>query len=159
VQDHVLTRRWFTRVWILQELVMSCDPWIQIGVHRLRWNIFVELTIGTRRTPPPGEILAPPKDAVFGMKSLMDMQELRNNFVTPPRIITRYRGWSGPCDYLLQILHSRCGNRVFDARDMLYAHLGMFKRNQDTGEFDSLIRIDYHKPLSNVYTDLVLYLL
>jgi hypothetical protein len=31
---------WFTRIWVLQELVLSLDPWVQIGRQRIRWNVF-----------------------------------------------------------------------------------------------------------------------
>jgi hypothetical protein len=30
-EKHILQRSWFNRVWVLQELVLSTDPWIQIG--------------------------------------------------------------------------------------------------------------------------------
>lgn len=32
----VLQQAWFTRVWVLQELVFSKDPWIQVGTGRVR---------------------------------------------------------------------------------------------------------------------------
>jgi hypothetical protein len=40
VEREILTRPWFTRVWIFQELVLSRDPWIQLGTSRLRWDDF-----------------------------------------------------------------------------------------------------------------------
>lgn len=40
VGDHILARPWFARTWILQELVLSADPWIQIGETRVRWDLF-----------------------------------------------------------------------------------------------------------------------
>jgi hypothetical protein len=40
VEDHILVRPWFQRVWVLQELVLSTDPWIQIGSVRIRWRQF-----------------------------------------------------------------------------------------------------------------------
>jgi hypothetical protein len=40
VEDNVLTRPWFTRTWVLQELVLSLDPWVQIGSIRVRWDRF-----------------------------------------------------------------------------------------------------------------------
>jgi hypothetical protein len=39
-EREILTRPWFTRVWIFQELVLSRDPWIQLGTSRLRWDDF-----------------------------------------------------------------------------------------------------------------------
>jgi Heterokaryon incompatibility protein (HET) len=34
----VLNKEWFTRVWILQELVFSKNPWVQCGTARARWT-------------------------------------------------------------------------------------------------------------------------
>ncbi|OIW34155.1 HET-domain-containing protein [Coniochaeta ligniaria NRRL 30616] len=33
----ILTRPWFCRVWIFQELILSRDPWVQCGQRRTRW--------------------------------------------------------------------------------------------------------------------------
>ncbi|PMD16845.1 HET-domain-containing protein [Hyaloscypha hepaticicola] len=35
----ILSRPWFTRVWIFQELVLSKDPWIQCGRKRIRSDV------------------------------------------------------------------------------------------------------------------------
>jgi hypothetical protein len=40
VEDDILSRPWFTRTWVLQELVLSLDPWVQIGSTRVRWDRF-----------------------------------------------------------------------------------------------------------------------
>lgn len=40
---HVLERPWFTRVWVFQELVLSRDPWLQLGKVRLEWDTFSEI--------------------------------------------------------------------------------------------------------------------
>jgi hypothetical protein len=40
VEDDVLTRPWFARTWVLQELVLSLDPWVQIRSTRVRWDRF-----------------------------------------------------------------------------------------------------------------------
>jgi hypothetical protein len=34
----ILSSPWFTRVWVLQELVMSSDPRLQCGRYRMRWD-------------------------------------------------------------------------------------------------------------------------
>lgn len=38
--EFLLMRPWFKRVWVLQELVLSRDPWIQCGAYLVRWNDF-----------------------------------------------------------------------------------------------------------------------
>lgn len=39
-EDYILSNKWFTRIWILQELVLSVDPWLQCGLSRVRWDRF-----------------------------------------------------------------------------------------------------------------------
>lgn len=36
----VMFASWFDRVWVLQEFVLSRDPWIQVGKYRTRWETF-----------------------------------------------------------------------------------------------------------------------
>lgn len=40
IQDNVLNRLWFSRVWVLQELVLSVSPWLQGGKYRIKWDEF-----------------------------------------------------------------------------------------------------------------------
>jgi hypothetical protein len=37
-REWIVARPWFKRVWILQELVLSQDPWIQCGASVARWT-------------------------------------------------------------------------------------------------------------------------
>jgi len=39
-ENQLLAQPWFTRVWVLQELVLSIDPWVQCGRTRVRWDDF-----------------------------------------------------------------------------------------------------------------------
>ncbi|KAL2063788.1 hypothetical protein VTL71DRAFT_5593 [Oculimacula yallundae] len=34
-EKHIMNAAWFTRVWVLQELILSVDPWVQFGTHRV----------------------------------------------------------------------------------------------------------------------------
>ena len=38
IETQILTRTWFTRAWIFQELLLSRDPWVQCGTKRLKWG-------------------------------------------------------------------------------------------------------------------------
>lgn len=40
VDNHILSNKWFTRIWILQEFLLSVDPWLQCGSSRARWDRF-----------------------------------------------------------------------------------------------------------------------
>jgi hypothetical protein len=65
---HIFQRPWFTRVWVLQELVLSAHPWIQVGTRRIRWNIFCDHLLD----PPSSDELS------GGLRHLSDMQNARN---------------------------------------------------------------------------------
>ncbi|KAK6595880.1 hypothetical protein H4I96_10199 [Botrytis cinerea] len=123
---HVLDMPWFRRIWILQELVLSVDPW-----HNSAWV-----------KSPNYNVLA-------------DLCMLRESFAS------RTSESSDPCDYLLQILHSRRGYGVSDPRDMLYGHLAMFANltKSKNPKIERLVEIDYRKTVADVYTDLTLYIL
>ncbi|KAM3153026.1 hypothetical protein ABEW05_006542 [Botrytis cinerea] len=125
---HVLDMPWFRRIWILQELVLSVDPWVQ---HNSAWV-----------KSPNYNVLA-------------DLCMLRESFAS------RTSESSDPCDYLLQILHSRRGYGVSDPRDMLYGHLAMFANltKSKNPKIERLVEIDYRKTVADVYTDLALYFL
>lgn len=143
----VIDMPWFRRIWILQELILSGDPWIQVGFHRLRWTDFTSLVLDSKHD---SALVKSPNYNV-----LNDMRMLRESFISATL------GFFGPCDYLLNILHSRRGYGVFDPRDMLYGHLALFanQSKSDNPEIEKLVEIDYRKSIADVYTDLTLYIL
>ncbi|KAF7893640.1 uncharacterized protein EAF02_001178 [Botrytis sinoallii] len=146
---HVLDMPWFRRIWILQELVISCDPWVQVGTHRLKWKDFKSLIFESNSEYDSAYIKTPNYDV------LAEMCTLREDFVS------RNLESSDPCHYLLKILHSRRGYGVSDPRDMLYGHLAMFANHTKSKDpkIEKLIEIDYRKTTTEVYTDLALYFL
>ncbi|KAF7910296.1 hypothetical protein EAE99_011343 [Botrytis elliptica] len=146
---HVLDMPWFRRIWILQELVISCDPWVQVGTHRLKWKDFKSLIFASNSEHDSAYIKTPNYDV------LAEMCTLREDFVS------RNLESSDPCHYLLKILHSRRGYGVSDPRDMLYGHLAMFANHTKSKDpkIEKLIEIDYRKTTTEVYTDLALYFL
>ncbi|KXH37599.1 HET domain-containing protein [Colletotrichum salicis] len=42
----LLSKTWFERVWVFQELVLSRDPWVQCGSRRIRWREFCAYFLG-----------------------------------------------------------------------------------------------------------------
>ena len=146
---HVLDMPWFRRIWILQELVLSVDPWVQVGNHRLKWNYFKSLIFESNFKHNSAWVKSP------NYNVLADLCMLRENFAS------RTSESSDPCDYMLQILHSRRGYDVSDPRDMLYGHLAMFANltKSKNPKIERLVEIDYRKTVADVYTDLTLYIL
>lgn len=146
---HVLDMPWFRRIWILQELVLSVDPWVQVGNHRLKWKDFKSLIFESNFKHDSAWVKSP------NYNILANLCMLRENFAS------RTSESSDPCDYMLQILHSRRGYDVSDPRDMLYGHLAMFANltKSKNSKIERLVEIDYRKTIADVYTDLTLYIL
>jgi hypothetical protein len=49
VKEFILSRPWYGRVWVLQELVLSVKPWVQCE-HRVKWESFVRFVLPISRT-------------------------------------------------------------------------------------------------------------
>lgn len=39
----IISKEWFTRVWVFQELIFSQSPWLQCGRMRITWNLFLRV--------------------------------------------------------------------------------------------------------------------
>jgi hypothetical protein len=116
-EEHILQRPWFTRVWVLQELILSPDPWVQLGTCRVRWNVFCAQLLN----PPP----RPPNRFHGGLGLLFDMHNAGKEL--GPSWLLGIRPYSRKMDDIFQILRSRRGFGVTDPRDMVYAHMGIIK--------------------------------
>ncbi|PMD34246.1 HET-domain-containing protein [Hyaloscypha variabilis F] len=120
----ILLRPWFTRAWILQELVLSRDPWVQCGKLRVRWTDLCALLLGQQEGL---------ESAGMALKVLKDMDSARSR---------------GAENSLYDILRARRGFGASDKRDIVYALLGLIK--QDKAFSPELV--DYSMSLSRVYT-------
>ncbi|KAH7311009.1 heterokaryon incompatibility protein-domain-containing protein [Rhexocercosporidium sp. MPI-PUGE-AT-0058] len=143
IQANILTRPWFTRVWVLQELVLSISPWIQGGSFRVKWDSFsryVRTSDSALWNPKSRDLLTGMSKTRWDFKTrhLEDLSEhIRES---PP--------FSLPLADLFQMLESRRGSGVSDPRDMIFAHLGL------TSQFtQNLIRVDYDKSLTELYEE------
>ncbi|PMD47938.1 HET-domain-containing protein [Hyaloscypha variabilis F] len=110
VAEEILSRPWFTRVWIFQELVLSQDPWIQCGRSRMQWD---EALGAIQSVSIYG------KDVPNIYKVAFNMQEIRRKFQAAKFDSTISR------PELVQILQSRRGFGASDPRDRVFAHLGI----------------------------------
>jgi hypothetical protein len=124
----ILSKPWFRRVWILQGLVLSKEPLVQYGTHRVSWDEFCRF-LGAVKT----QSLSTEKSAC---QLVTEMQDLRERF-------HKNRGEISMIDILL----SRKGLGVTDRRDMLYAHKGLAS---DAGNLE----VDYSKPCAGLYADM-----
>jgi hypothetical protein len=136
VYSNILSHPWFTRVWVLQELVLSRDPWIQKGRTRVRWDQFYKFAV-------PDNVLVTEQAAdIISMEDIMTTYKGKNE---PPNRLGR----SEMCrtdKSLFEVLLERRGAGVTDPRDMLYAHLGLLP-----SPIDPPMEIDYNKSVADIY--------
>ncbi|KAE8445418.1 hypothetical protein EG329_013431 [Mollisiaceae sp. DMI_Dod_QoI] len=156
VTTQILSRPWFTRVWIYQELVLSAIPWVQCGRKRIRWEaLYVGLF---ERTPalqdseeghriedasgvtekevkdPNG--LGSPENPLI--KVFSDMYAARKRTAGPPT--------------LFSVLLSRRGFGVSDLRDLIYGHLAVAGLPSTTNIPPCPV-VDYKRSVVDVFTD------
>lgn len=140
----ILTRQWFKRIWVLQELVQSRDPWVQCGAICIRWIDFKEHFIGEPYTQMSPENVR----LIEGMASLHSQHQLG---VFGTRSIYGSSDPRAVAVKLLNLLLSRRGLGVEDPRDMLFAHVGLLGNSQLSQSFQTLIEVDYAKNESLVF--------
>jgi hypothetical protein len=151
--DHILSRPWFSRVWIYQELVLSREVWVQMGRERVTWDEFCDGLLGghddlqsannsqvtqisQKRTHKPWKILS-------------DMRESRHMYMLSLLNHTELPS-------LLNILTARRGLGVTDLRDMVYGHLavtGCFDQSDKRCEDSGVLSVDYNKTMFQVFID------
>ncbi|TVY17281.1 Heterokaryon incompatibility protein 6, OR allele [Lachnellula arida] len=119
----ILSRTWFTRVWVLQELALSQNPIIQCGQSRVNWgrlpsflshiNEYVNKRANVASKPQP--------QLPEGEQLMMDMQEARENIQIGninKKLVRKHQT-------LLDLVRSRSGLGAEDPRDIIFAHIGM----------------------------------
>ncbi|KAL2062841.1 hypothetical protein VTL71DRAFT_5913 [Oculimacula yallundae] len=128
-QRSMLQAVWFTRVWVFQELVLSRDPWVQYGNLRARWTEICDL------------LLSPSwKQNSRELQVLADMHSSRG----PSRL------------ELLTLLTSRRGLGATDARDMIFANMGIASDKSSLLEY---VQYNYRESCEDVFESVARYLL
>ncbi|WYZ43392.1 hypothetical protein EsH8_VI_001091 [Colletotrichum jinshuiense] len=128
----LLARTWFTRVWVLQELVLSKDPWVQCGHRRVRWTDFCSTFLpGTRAVQDGGD---------EKLRILADMNSSRANNQRLP---------------LHRAIQARRGLGATDPRDFVYANLGIIS---DLGTVNRYFYVDYSVPASCTFGKVAQYM-
>jgi hypothetical protein len=148
----IVGRPWFKRVWILQELVLSKDPWIQCVTSATRWTCLYShvFDISLKR------LLKPEERIVHSMGRL----HLQHRSVEWAKNETAENETPRFAERLYDLLKSRKGFGVTDPRDMLFANLGLVGQAiEHENKLLHLIMVDYQKNEAKVYSDLARYFL
>ena len=124
----LLTRPWFSRLWIYQEINLASDAFLTLGNYTLPWEDFVTTFQWIRSQALPGS----PMSKFLNLKLL---EQINNLFSPNSRLYA---------DMLEDTKESYCS----DPRDRVYALLGISSNNMG-------IIPDYEKTTEEVYTDLM----
>ncbi|KAF4626566.1 hypothetical protein G7Y89_g11587 [Cudoniella acicularis] len=139
-EEDLLTRTWFRRVWVFQELVLSRDPWIQCGSKMVRWVDVCHLLI-----PPSNDHDIFRESLNKGLSGVQILRQMENS-----RKIGNEPIWD--------LLIKRRGLGATDPRDMVYAHMGMAS---DSSTLSQYVSIDYRQEhdVSEVYVQVTRYII
>jgi hypothetical protein len=154
----VLTRPWFKRVWVFQELVLSHDPWLQCGTRRIRWEKFCEISSAIEKqctdvtSHALGTVDVTEKPGPEILRPLHDMQTRRHAF----HYTTKNNGDNVHHNSLLDLLSLRRGLGASDMRDLVFAHLGLAADyRQDPKE----LSVDYTLSCPQVFAEAARYMI
>jgi hypothetical protein len=116
IVSSILSRPWFTRVWVLQELALSQNPIIQCGHSRVRWGRLPSFLFSSRGSSSAQHSGWSKKEQL-----LIDMQEAREKIQLGNinnRLVQQQQN-------LFALVLWRSGLGAKDPRDIIYAHIGM----------------------------------
>lgn len=93
----LLGKPWWARVWVLQELVLSSDPWVQYASSRIRFDIFSNFLLPVVTETPLSEQM----DEHLWL--LLSMDDGRSGF----KVRRLSREQESPGDFLQKLISSR----------------------------------------------------
>ncbi|KAH9221859.1 heterokaryon incompatibility protein-domain-containing protein [Leptodontidium sp. 2 PMI_412] len=129
---------WFGRVWVLQELVLNVDRWVQIGRHRMRWDdVYQYITKGDS----PRKLYQP--------RTAQEERFVAMNALRKDHTSSAGDNAYGP-SRLLEVLSKRRGCGATNPRDMVFAHLGIAEKWACSN-----IPVEYGRTIEEVYEGVI----
>ncbi|KAK4446381.1 heterokaryon incompatibility protein-domain-containing protein [Podospora aff. communis PSN243] len=158
-REVIINRPWFKRVWVFQELVLSRNPWIQVGHLRVTWNDYcrVMLRFGGHEQPKDmvsaeweAEYLPCPVDGSYECQDESHDQAIQT--LQKMDTARSHHSWRT----LIQLLQTRRGLGAKDARDIVYAHLAMSSCSALKSRH---LVVDYAESVHQTYVSVARYIL
>ncbi len=160
VEISVLSRPWFRRVWVFQEVIVSKRPLVQCGWRKTTWDSFCKvILLRPRLNDRYGWSLS--NKPLF--QYVVDMFLARGAFLRENGLGHLLPPWFddvqdkiGKGSHILTTLSRARRLESSDSRDKIYAVLGVssgIELNNDR------IAIDYNKTVEQLYTDFAQYLI
>ena len=146
----VLARQWYRRVWVLQELVRSCDPWVQCGKFLVKWQDLKHVITTT------AQHIGAEKVQVLGNIGKLHTEHHLGRFRSRPE--NDSDDAMAIAGRLLTLLISRRALGVQDSRDRLFAHVGLIGSVNLDESLLRMIEVDYGKEETLVFFEIARFL-
>lgn len=156
--DDLLSRPWWGRAWIVQEVALAKEILVSCGNKSVHWDAITDtanLTIAYQQHIAQALETAPGLDEA-AMNTEWRGADRRDGFVASLVIIRSYNGVTdiGNKSTLSDYLEDNRGRLSTDPRDKLYSMLGLL-----SDEARVKIQVDYTKSYVQVFCDVVEYVL
>ncbi|CAM1503622.1 Fc.00g012130.m01.CDS01 [Cosmosporella sp. VM-42] len=152
VYHDVLSREWFSRVWVFQEVVVSKDVSIQCGPRRISWDDFCKLAILQNRTHDFYGLSLQQEDLFEAVRRIWQARVAfhvsKGQSSCLPSWYEQVSNLADSTTDILGMLVRARNLKASDPRDKIFALLGI-----STGfDWEGLDTIDYARTTSYVYT-------
>ncbi|OHE92104.1 HET domain-containing protein [Colletotrichum orchidophilum] len=131
----LLSKTWFERVWVFQELVLSRDPWVQCGCRRIRWREFCNYFLG--RSPGASQRAHGDEEK---QRVMADMNS----------------SWASKSRFPLhRAVKARRGLGATNPADFVYATFGIIS---DLNTVEQYLKVDYNMPVGHTFGKVAQYM-
>ena len=144
----IIQRPWFTRVWVVQEVVLAKDSIVLCGKHKVPWAavIFAAGCMGHADLPQElGGVLW------IDILNIQDVNE----------VYSSQDGMTGPvgfASYLCLLLKATINAQATDPRDKFYGLYGI-ATTYSGADVPEELGVDYELPVATVYRDVMRYVM
>ncbi|KAK1846110.1 heterokaryon incompatibility [Colletotrichum chrysophilum] len=155
VEASVLSHKWFSRVWVLQEVVVSKLVSIQCGCRRIPWDDFCKMLLLRPSYQRQYSLTIQSREKIdivqemFQARCAYQVTHGLQNF--RPYWYSQIANYTAPSDDITEMLMRARQLEASDPRDKVFALLGISANiNLD----DKKLAVDYSKHPAEVYADL-----
>ncbi|EQB47438.1 heterokaryon incompatibility protein [Colletotrichum gloeosporioides Cg-14] len=145
----LLSRQWFTRVWIIQEVILSRDPWVACGDSLITWE---NLSSGCMQLVTTGISAWLRKEAAKGPAKGSKMDDRGDMCELAWQLHRMKQSAQDSDNTLVPLLVQSRGAQCYDSRDKVYGLLGVV--NED---HQAAVKVSYADdfPAAKLYQQVV----
>ncbi|KAI8950746.1 HET-domain-containing protein [Xylaria longipes] len=147
-----LERKWFTRIWVVQESFFSAATTVFCGEREIKWAMIQESSRVLAQTGMDTLLKA---YVGYATQYSLDVDAIRlpDNRLSNQLIFGSLQRGTAEAIGLGQLLYYSRFFEATDPRDKVYAVLGLWRYTRSNGESYIDIRPDYNKDISDVFIE------